>query len=118
MKKAAIFTLGCKVNQYESDSIAEQMKVAGYDLVPWNKKADLYIVHTCAVTAQAAAKSRQQINAAHRRNPEAEIIVMGCYAQMESTKLAQFPGVKYVVGTMERQEFLDNLLLVDGEELD
>jgi|LSQX01.3.fsa_nt_gb threonylcarbamoyladenosine tRNA methylthiotransferase MtaB len=118
MKKAAIFTLGCKVNQYESDSIAEQMKVAGYDLVPWNKKADLYIVHTCAVTAQAAAKSRQQINAAHRRNPEAEIIVMGCYAQMESTKLAQFPGVKYVVGTMERQEFLDNLLLVEGEELD
>lgn len=114
MKKAAIFTLGCKVNQYESESVSEQLKRAGYDLVPWAKEADLYIVHTCAVTAQAAAKSRQQISGAHRRNPQAPIVVMGCYAQMEGEALLALPGVKYVVGTVARQEFLDQLLSGPG----
>jgi threonylcarbamoyladenosine tRNA methylthiotransferase MtaB len=109
MKSAAIFTLGCKVNQYESESVAAQLVQAGYKIVDWHSEADLYVVHTCAVTAQAAAKSRQQIHQAHRKNPQAQIVVMGCYAQLESETIAEMPGVRFVVGTTDRQAFLEKL---------
>lgn len=109
MKTAAIFTLGCKVNQYESESVAAQLVQAGYEIVDWQQDAELYLVYTCAVTSQAAAKSRQQIHAAHRKNPQAQIVVMGCYAQLEAETIAAMPGVRFVVGTTERQAFLDKL---------
>lgn len=109
MKSAAIFTLGCKVNQYESESVMAQLEQAGYTIVDWRQEADLYIVHTCAVTAQAAAKSRQQIHHAYRTNPDAQIVVMGCYAQLDAETISEMPGVRFVVGTTERQAFLEKL---------
>ena len=109
MKRAAVFTLGCKVNQYESESISTQLQEAGYEVVDWREIADLYVVHTCAVTSQAAAKSRQQIHQAHRKNPEAQIVVMGCYAQLDAEVISEMPGVRFVIGTTERQRFLGNL---------
>lgn len=109
MKRAAIFSLGCKVNQYESESIAGQLKNAGYEVVAWEAEADLYLVHTCAVTQQAVAKSRQQIHQAHRRNELAQIVVMGCYAQLEPETSAAMPGVKFVVGTADRLSLLQQL---------
>lgn len=109
MKRAAIFSLGCKVNQYESESIAGQLKSAGYEVVAWEAEADLYLVHTCAVTQQAVAKSRQQIHQAHRRNEQAQIVVMGCYAQLEPETIAAMPGVKFVVGTADRLSLLQQL---------
>ncbi len=109
MKRAAVFTLGCKVNQYESESISAQLQDAGYEVVDWREIADLYVVHTCAVTSQAAAKSRQQIHQAHRKNPEAQIVVMGCYAQLDAEVISEMPGVRFVIGTTERQRFLGNL---------
>jgi len=109
MKSAAIFTLGCKVNQYESESVSTQLEQAGYKIVDWRQEADLYVVHTCAVTAQAAAKSRQQIHHAYRTNPQAQIVVMGCYAQLDAKTISEMPGVRFIVGTTERQAFLEKL---------
>ena len=109
MKRAAVYSLGCKVNQYESESIAGQLKSAGYTMVAWEEEADLYLVHTCAVTQQAVAKSRQQIHQAHRRNEQAQIVVMGCYAQLEPETIAAMPGVKFVVGTADRLNLLQQL---------
>ena len=113
MKTAAIFTLGCKVNQYESESVTAQLVQAGYEIVDWQQEAELYLVHTCAVTSQAAAKSRQQIHSAHRKNPHAQIVVMGCYAQLDAETIAAMPGVRFVVGTTERQAFLEKLARED-----
>jgi threonylcarbamoyladenosine tRNA methylthiotransferase MtaB len=83
-RKVAIATLGCKVNQYESASFLNSLEDRGMTVVPFSKPADIYIINTCAVTAKAGAQSRQQIRRALRQNPEARIIVTGCYSQVAS----------------------------------
>lgn len=82
MKKIAITTLGCKVNQFESASFASSFLQAGCELVPFSGKADVYVINTCAVTARAGQQSRQLIRRAMHANPAARIVVTGCYAQM------------------------------------
>ncbi|HZW49950.1 MAG TPA: tRNA (N(6)-L-threonylcarbamoyladenosine(37)-C(2))-methylthiotransferase MtaB, partial [Bacillota bacterium] len=89
--------------------IVGQLKNAGYEVVAWEAEADLYLVHTCAVTQQAVAKSRQQIHQAHHRNEQAQIVVMGCYAQLEPETIAAMPGVKFIVGTADRLNLLQQL---------
>ncbi len=84
MKKIAIATLGCKVNQYESASFRSSLEEAGCEMVPFTKPADVYIINTCSVTGRAGQQSRQLIRKAVRINPEARLIVTGCYAQMDS----------------------------------
>ena len=79
----AVETLGCKVNQYETSYFLEVLKQAGYRLVPFRERADIYIVHSCAVTAKAGFQTRQLLRRARRANPDALIVAAGCYAQLE-----------------------------------
>ncbi|MCF6095929.1 tRNA (N(6)-L-threonylcarbamoyladenosine(37)-C(2))-methylthiotransferase MtaB [Thermovorax subterraneus] len=107
MPKVAFYTLGCKVNQYESDAMAELFKERGYELVDFDEMADVYIINTCTVTNEGARKSRQVIRQATRRNPGATVAVVGCYAQMNADEILQIPGVDVVVGTKDRHKIVD-----------
>lgn len=97
--KIAFHTLGCKVNQYESQALMQQFAQAGYELVDFRQRADVYVVNTCTVTDTGDKKSRQMISRAHRQNPAAVIAVVGCYAQREAQTLRALPGVRVVLGS-------------------
>ena len=79
MKTVAFYTLGCKVNQYETEAIAERFSDSGYEIVQFGEKADVYIINTCSVTAMSDRKSRKIIRHAKKTNPDAVVAVMGCY---------------------------------------
>lgn len=100
--KVAVYTLGCKVNQNESDTIISHFKNAGYQEVPFEDKADVYLVNTCTVTHLADRKSRQMIRRAIRKNNDALIVVTGCYAQTAPEAVLNIPGVDLVIGTRDR----------------
>ena len=89
MKKVAIKTLGCKVNQFESASFASSLIKAGCEVIPFSGCADIYIINTCAVTGRAGQQSRQLIRKAMKTNPEARLVVTGCYAQMDPQKILE-----------------------------
>ncbi len=108
-KRVAITTLGCKVNQCESSGIAEELTERGYEVVPFQAKADIYIINTCTVTMKTDYQSRQLIRRANRLNPSAMIIATGCYAQTAPQKLAGLPGVRMVVGSYEK-EYLPEII--------
>ncbi len=95
--KIALFTIGCKVNQYETEAIAEKLEDLGCHRVDFNDRADVYIINTCTVTGESDRSSRQAIYRAKRRSPDAKIIVTGCYAQMQKEYLESLPGVSLVV---------------------
>ncbi len=97
-----VYTLGCKVNQYETEAVAELFEKAGYRQVPFENRADVYIINTCSVTGESDRKNRQIIRRAHRINPEAVIAVMGCYAQVSEQEVRSIEGVDIVVGTQGR----------------
>lgn len=87
MKKIAIATLGCKINQYESAAFSSAFIQAGCELVPFSGKADVYVINTCSVTGRAGQQSRQLIRRAMKANPAAKLVVTGCYAQMEANHI-------------------------------
>lgn len=107
MPKVAFYTLGCKVNQYESEAMAELFKERGYEIVDFERKADVYVINTCDVTNESARKSRQMIRKASRINPEAKVAVVGCYAQLKADEILKIPGVILVVGTKDRHRIVD-----------
>ena len=107
--KAAFYTLGCKVNQYETETIREQFREDGFDIVPDNVPADVYVVNTCTVTNLADRKSRQYIRKAHRLNPDAVICVTGCYAQVDEESVASIEGVSIVAGTDSKSRILEDV---------
>ena len=85
MRKAALHNLGCKVNAYETEAMQELLEQAGYQIVPFEEQADVYIINTCTVTNVADRKSRQMIHRARKRNPGAVIVAAGCYVQTKDT---------------------------------
>lgn len=95
---ACILTLGCRVNQYESDFIMQELSKKGVKIVPFGEKSDIYIINTCSVTSESDRKSRQFIRKCAKENPEAVIIVTGCFSQINPEKARQIEGVSYVVG--------------------
>ena len=105
-KSVAFLTLGCKVNQIETQSMSELFRRAGYEIKEFGEDADIYVINTCSVTAVGEKKSRQQIRRAHRMNPEAVIAVTGCYAQLAPKDIAAIEGVGLVVGTKDRQNIV------------
>ncbi len=109
MKTAAIYILGCRVNQSEGESFLEYFKENGFEIVGFNEKADIYIIHTCTVTSHADSKSRQMIRKAKRTNPMSKVIVTGCYAQTEPGLLLEMPEVDLVVGMRDRDKILELL---------
>ena len=104
--RIAICTLGCKVNQYETQALEQELRRRGHELVGFEEKADAYIVNTCSVTAVSDKKSRQMLRQARRRNPDAVIAACGCYAQTHPDEVKRLaPDV--LVGTNERTKLLD-----------
>ena len=87
------YTLGCKVNQYDTQAMIEQFKTRGYRIVDFNQKADIYVINTCTVTNLADRKSRQMIRKAHRANSDALIAVVGCFAQRAANEAIKIPGL-------------------------
>jgi threonylcarbamoyladenosine tRNA methylthiotransferase MtaB len=106
-KSVAFYTLGCKVNQYDTQAMMEQFESRGYRIVDFDEKADVYVVNTCTVTNLADRKSRQMIRKAHRTNPDAAIVVVGCFAQRSAEEAIKIPGVKLVLGTQDRHRIVD-----------
>jgi len=102
--RAAILTLGCRVNQYESDVIAAELEAAGFDIVPVGQTADVTIVNTCTVTAESDRKSRQHIRRAAAASPGAPLIVTGCFAQISPDAASAIPGVSAVIGNAEKEK--------------
>lgn len=92
MKTAAFHTLGCKVNQYDTQAMLEKFRAAGYEIVPFDADADVYVINTCTVTGTGDKKSMQIIRRCHRQNPQAQIVVTGCLAQRAADELT-LPGV-------------------------
>jgi len=105
-KKVSIFTLGCKVNQYESDAMADQFKHAGYQVLPYDDLCDYYIINTCTVTSVSDRKSRQFMRRARKRNPQAVIVVVGCYSQVAPDQVEAIEEVNLVLGTNEKKDIL------------
>ena len=83
-KKVALHNLGCKVNAYETDAMQELLKEAGYEIVPFQPGADIYLINTCTVTNIADRKSRQMLHKAKKMNPDAIVVAAGCYAQTDT----------------------------------
>ena len=79
--KVAFYTLGCKVNHYETQAMEELFKNAGYEITPFEEAADIYVVNTCTVTQISDKKSRQMLSRAHTQNPDAMVVAVGCYAE-------------------------------------
>jgi threonylcarbamoyladenosine tRNA methylthiotransferase MtaB len=102
--KVALDTLGCKLNQAETELLARQLAKAGYEVVPQLDGADVYILNTCTVTHTADAKCRHRLRLAHHRNPQAVIVATGCYAQREPEKVSRIEGVNLVIGNDEKSE--------------
>ncbi|MBR6729380.1 MAG: tRNA (N(6)-L-threonylcarbamoyladenosine(37)-C(2))-methylthiotransferase MtaB [Clostridia bacterium] len=126
MKKTVAFcTLGCKVNQYESEAVSEQFLKRGYELVDFSQAADVYVINTCTVTHLSDRKSRQMIRRAKQINPSSVLAVMGCYAQTNPEAVRSIPEVDIIIGTAGRcglpdlvEDFLaqrERMDLVQGE---
>ena len=106
--RVAIYTLGCKVNQYETQAMEAELTRRGHTLAPFDGEADAYIINTCTVTAVSDKKSRQMIRQARRRAPHAVVAVCGCYAQTDPGAVEKL-GVDLVMGTNDRMGFLNAL---------
>ena len=100
--RAAIYTLGCRVNQYESDAVEAELESLGFSIVPFSEASDVYIINTCAVTAESERKSRQIIRRARAVNPDAFVLVMGCFSQIKAEAVKKIPGVDYVCGNRNK----------------
>jgi threonylcarbamoyladenosine tRNA methylthiotransferase MtaB len=107
MKKVAFCTLGCKVNQYETEAMTSLFKNRGYEIASFQDICDIYVINTCTVTGEGERKSRQMIRRAHSANPKSIIVVTGCMSQVSPEKVAQIEGVSIVMGTSERARIVE-----------
>lgn len=114
MKRVAITTLGCKINQFESAAMSESLGKEGFRMVPFEDEADIYLINTCTVTARTDAESRRLIRRAGRRNPQARIVVTGCYAQVAFEELREMAGVDLVLGNVEKKGIAGMLREIDA----
>lgn len=107
MPSVAFVTLGCKVNQFETETLEGLFVAHSYEIVDFDEVADVYVINTCSVTHLGEKKSRQFIRRAHRLNPSAIVAVTGCYAQIAAAEVAAIEGVDVIVGTQNRQGIVD-----------
>jgi threonylcarbamoyladenosine tRNA methylthiotransferase MtaB len=117
-KKAAYYTLGCKLNFSETSTIARQLEGAGFARVDFHDEPDLYVINTCSVTEHANKKCRNVVKRALRVNPNAFVVVVGCYAQLKPDEIAEIPGVDIVLGAAEKfdiEKFLSDEKLGEGK---
>lgn len=104
--KVAFATLGCRVNQYESEAMAEKFIREGYEVVPYDQFSDVYVINTCTVTNMGDKKSRQMINRAKRLNEDAIVAVVGCYSQIAPNEVSNIEGVDVVLGTRNKGDIV------------
>lgn len=107
MPRVAFTTLGCKVNQFETEVMEGLFKQRGYEILPFDQVADVYVINTCSVTHLGEKKSRQIIRRAIRLNDKAVVAVAGCYAQVSPEEIEAIEGVKVIVGTQDRHRIVD-----------
>ena len=109
MKKAALQNLGCKVNAYETESMEQMLIEAGYEIVSFHEKADVYVINTCSVTNIADRKSRQMIHRAKKNNPESIVIAAGCYVQTSTEQAENDPDIDIILGNNQKGKLLQVL---------
>ena len=109
MLKVALHNLGCKVNAYETEAMAQKLEDAGYEIVPFNEKADVYIINTCSVTNMADRKSRQMLHKAKKMNEDAVVVAAGCYVQTATEKLLEDLSVDILIGNNKKKDLVDIL---------
>ncbi len=109
MKKVALHNLGCKVNAYETEAMQEMLEHAGYEIVPFQEGADIYVINTCTVTNIADRKSRQMLHRARKMNPDAVVVAAGCYVQAQTEKQVIDPCIDIVLGNNKKQDLLTAL---------
>ncbi|MBZ0221322.1 MAG: tRNA (N(6)-L-threonylcarbamoyladenosine(37)-C(2))-methylthiotransferase MtaB [Candidatus Methylomirabilis sp.] len=109
VRKVAITTLGCKSNQYDSSALEDALRAASFEVAPFSGPADAYIINTCTVTGRTDTQSRQVIRRARKENPEALVVVTGCYAQVSPEEVKSL-GVDFVVGNPEKERIVEYLL--------
>ncbi|MFH1852610.1 MAG: tRNA (N(6)-L-threonylcarbamoyladenosine(37)-C(2))-methylthiotransferase MtaB [Candidatus Neomarinimicrobiota bacterium] len=116
IKTVSFYTLGCKLNQAETETIAADFRARGYRVVPFKSEADLTVINTCTVTNDADSKSRQVIRGAIKASPSGRIVAMGCYAQVRAGDLAAIEGVDLVLGTSEKYRLAEYLEQLTGKQ--
>ena len=117
MKKVAFCTLGCKVNQYETNAMEQAFIKAGYKIVNFDQQADIYIVNTCTVTNMSDKKSRQMIRKAKQLNTDSIVVAVGCYAQVSKEKLAEIEEVDLILGNNEKKEIIKYIETFQKEKI-
>ena len=108
--KAGIYTLGCKVNQYESEAISEGLRARGVEIAPPSELCDIYIINTCTVTAESDRKACQFVRRVIQKNPDAYVLVTGCMAQVSEARIASIAGVDYICGNTDKLSVVDAAL--------
>ena len=116
MKKVAFYTLGCKVNQYETEAMLEMFKKDGYTQVESEEFADVYVINTCTVTHMSDRKSRQYIRRMKKKKPDAIIAVVGCYSQVSPEEILEIEEVNLVMGTNERRQIVEEIKKLDASK--
>ena len=117
MKKVAFCTLGCKVNQYETNAMEEKFINAGYEIVDFEQKADIYVINTCTVTNMSDKKSRQMIRKAKQLNTNSIVVAVGCYAQVSKEKLEEIEELDLILGNNEKKEIVQYINKFQKEKL-
>ena len=108
MRKAALHNLGCKVNAYETEAMQQMLEMAGYEIVPFTEKADVYVINTCSVTNMADRKSRQMLHRAKKNNPDSVIVAAGCYVQTKE-KGKDEEDIDIIIGNNKKHELVSRL---------
>ena len=116
MKKVAFYTLGCKVNQYETEAMLEMFEKEGYEQVSNEDYADVYVINTCTVTHMSDRKSRQYVRRMRKKNPDAIIAVVGCYSQVSPEEILEIEEVNLVMGTNERRTIVNEIKKLEALE--
>ena len=117
MRRVGLYTLGCKVSQYETEAIGEAFEKRGFEVAPFDSACDAYVINTCTVTAESDRKSRQIIRRAISRNPAAVVAVVGCYSQRAPEELLKINGVDVVIGTAGKLLVVDRVIeLLDAQD--
>ena len=106
MRKAALHNLGCKVNAYETEAMEQLLEAAGYEIVSFEEKADVYVINTCSVTNVADKKSRQMLHRAKAKNPDAVVVAAGCYVQAAADKLREDAAVDLIIGNNRKADLV------------
>lgn len=115
-RKVAFYTLGCKVNQYESESIKNQLLKKGYEEVDFEKKADIYVVNSCTVTSIADRKTRNMLRRAKKQNPNGKVIVTGCYAETNRKDLLEMEEIDFVIGNKDKNAVATFILEIEQQK--